>query len=76
MFDDPKAMEIVRPLIDEYIKGIIGAGSESAAEAISQEMTDSMLRYLPIHAILSFSAEAISVERIEETVRKLNGIEK
>lgn len=76
MFDDPKAMEIVRPLIDEYIKGIIGAGSESAAEAISQEMTDSMLRYLPIHAILSFSAEAISVERIEEMVRKLNGIEK
>lgn len=76
MFDDPKAMEIVRSLIDEYIKGIIGAGSESAAEAISQEMTDSMLRYLPIHAILSFSAEAISVERIEETVRKLNGIEK
>lgn len=76
LFDDPKAMEIVKPVIDEYVKGVMGEGNESAAEAISQEMIDAMIRYLPIHAILSFSAEAIPIERIEETVRKLNEIER
>lgn len=75
LFDNPKAMEIVKPVIDEYMKGVMSAGSESAAEAISREMIDSMMRFLPIHAVASFSAEAISPEWIDEIVRKLNETE-
>lgn len=75
LFDNPRAMEIVKPVIDEYMKGVMSAGNESAAEAISREMIDSMMRYLPIHAVSSFSAEAISPEWIDEIVRKLNETE-
>ncbi|MCM1308742.1 MAG: glycoside hydrolase family 3 C-terminal domain-containing protein [Butyrivibrio sp.] len=76
LFDNPEAMEIVKPVIDGYMKGVMSAGSESAAEAISREMIDAMIRYLPIHAVMSFSAEAISPELIDETVRRLNEMKK
>ena len=67
-------MEIVKPVIDAYVKGIMSGGSESSTEAISQEMIDSMMRYLPIHAIMSFSAEPVDPAGIREIVEKLNGL--
>lgn len=74
LFDNPAAMEIVKPVIDAYVKGIMSGGSESSTEAISQEMIDSMMRYLPIHAIMSFSAEPVDPAGIREIVEKLNGL--
>lgn len=76
LFDDPKAMEVVKPVIDAYMKGVMSAGNESAAEAISKEMIESMLNYLPLHAIMSFTADAVTPAQVEDIVRRLNEIER
>lgn len=70
---DPKAVEVIRPLIDamnatfrhEYDQ------DSAAKEAITDDMNDAMMNYMPLRGVLSFGG--LPGEVLEEILRKLNG---
>lgn len=81
---NPKAMEALQPLFGKAT-GNIGsseeearleenASEESAAakEAISEEMGDAMMRYMPLRGIVSFSGGFVSYDQLQEIIDKLN----
>ena len=47
-------------------------GKEAAREAISEDMTLAMMRYMPLRGAMSFGGGADSSERMEELLEKLN----
>ena len=46
--------------------------TETAREAITQEMSDAMLNYMPLRAVFSFSPGKVTKERLDEAIRDLN----
>lgn len=73
---DPKAWEIVKPLVE---KGIFGSekkeeDGDAAAEAISDEMNAAMVKYMPLRGPVSFGGN-VSMRDIQKLVDKLNSLE-
>ena len=79
---NPKAMEALQPLFGKAMGNLEvseedgekkeAAGSNAAKEAISDEMNNAMMRYMPLRGIISFSGGAISYDRLQEILDKLN----
>jgi len=63
----------VRDVIDA-MREFGGSGDETntAKEAITQEMADAMLSDMPLRAALSFSPGGITTERLDEAIGELN----
>ena len=74
IFKDDNARAVVSHLYQAYLEGELGPQSDGAIEAISNEMNDSMLENLPIHAVTSFAKAPITQAEIEEAVDKLNNL--
>ena len=74
---DPKAA----PIMKDYMKMTMeifgsedGQGeTEAAKEAVSEDMTLAMMRYMPLRGALSFGGGADSSRLMEELLKKLNG---
>ncbi len=70
---DPKAMEMMAPFMK---LGILETGedegSNAASEAISSEMQEAMMRYMPLRGLLSFSGGAVTMEQLQGMVDALN----
>ncbi len=74
----PAAMEVVRPLIENAVQGISGGDeerSDAAAEAITDEMNQAMMRYMPMRSLASFSGGALSYDQLAAMMEKLNKAE-
>ncbi|MBQ6514579.1 MAG: glycoside hydrolase family 3 C-terminal domain-containing protein [Clostridia bacterium] len=75
---DPKAAPVMREFM-EKTQNLFGHeeteqdGKEAAREAISEDMTLAMMRYMPLRGAMSFGGGADSSERMEELLKKLNG---
>ena len=75
---DPKAAPIMREFMEKTME-IFGHeeteqdGKEAAKEAISEDMTLAMMRYMPLRGAMSFGGGADSSEQMEELLKKLNG---
>lgn len=71
----PKAMKVLAPLMQQA-KQNMGNGdeehSEAAASAISDEMTNAMIRYMPLRSIASFSGGGLSYDEIAALVETIN----
>jgi beta-glucosidase len=46
--------------------------TEAASEAITQEMENAMLDYMPLRAVFSFSPGKVTKERLDEVIKELN----
>ena len=46
--------------------------SEAASEAISSEMGEAMMNYMPLRGITSFSGGSISYDQLKELTDKIN----
>ena len=70
---DPKAVEAIRPLITAMTATFCDEQDESSAasEAITADMNNAMMNYMPLRGMLSFGG--MSGEALEEVLRKLNG---
>lgn len=71
---DPKAMEVMKPLLDSIQGTLVPSGEESteaAQEAVSDEMGMAMMRYMPLRGALSFGG-AVSEEQMQELLDALN----
>ena len=74
---DPKAA----PVMKDYMKMTMeifgsedGQGeTEAAKEAVSEDMTLAMMRYMPLRGAMSFGGGADSGRLMEELLKKLNG---
>ncbi|MDE5596853.1 MAG: fibronectin type III-like domain-contianing protein, partial [Lachnospiraceae bacterium] len=72
---DPRAWEIAKSLIGKNVfGGGEDAGSDAAAEAISDEMAMAMMEYMPLRGPVSFQG-GVSMADVQELVDKLNALE-
>ena len=77
IFDDlmksPKAMAKLAPLIDGVKRSMgFGGESETASAAISNEMMEAMIRYMPLRTVGSFSGGAMSYDQLCALVDAIN----
>lgn len=75
LMKDPKAKEIMAPFMSIGIFETKKEENEAAAAAISAEMQEAMVKYMPIRGILSFGGGKVSVEQLQSLVDRLNGQE-
>lgn len=73
---DPKAWEIVKGIMS---KGLFSeeqgnSEGESAAEAMTQEMNDAMIEYMPLRGPISFGGQ-VTMADVQALVDKLNALE-
>jgi len=67
ILEDPEATEALKPLIEAIGSTLHPQhdGNEAAREAISDEMTMAMLKYMPLRGALSFGGGAIELTGIQ-----------
>lgn len=74
---DPKAKEILMPIIRQTMEIFSHeeheGTSEAAKEAVSEDMTMAMMNYMPLRGIFSFGGSGITREQMEALVRQMNG---
>ena len=68
---DEKAMQIIAPMMQLNIGGQQNE-SDAAAEAISREMMEAMMKYMPIRGILSFAGGKVTLEQLTGLLDQLN----
>lgn len=73
---DPNAVKVLKPIMDGFAVsfGSTGGGEDSA---ISNEVMQAMIKYMPLRSIASFSGGAISLDQLTGLVamiNQLNGI--
>ncbi|MBR5260540.1 MAG: glycoside hydrolase family 3 C-terminal domain-containing protein [Oscillospiraceae bacterium] len=71
---DPDAVAVLKPMLDQMSQAFAPSteDTDTAKEAISEEMSMAMMQYMPIRCIFSFSAGAITEEQINALLEKLN----
>jgi beta-glucosidase len=77
IMNDPKAAQIMRSFMEKTME-IFGheensAGTEAAKEAISEDMTLAMMKYMPLRGILSFGGADAEGE-LNALLEKLNSL--
>ena len=75
LMDDPEAMELLQPLmkIDFLEKKEDGDTTDAAAEAITAEMKEAMMKYMPLRGAFSFASGGVTPQQVREALDKLNG---
>ncbi len=69
---DPKAREIIKPLLAARTIGDHEEASDAAQDAISDEMNMAMMNYMPLRAMLSFGGSEETAAMIEALLKALN----
>ena len=67
LMEDENTTEAMKPVLEAMgsMFGNQGDGSEAAQEAISNEMTLAMIKYMPLRGILSFGGGTIELTGIQ-----------
>ena len=69
----PRAMEVLAPIMGLRAQGSDSVrGTEAAAEAITEEMTNAMFQYSPLRGMLSFNPGLITYEQLQALVDEIN----
>jgi len=68
-----KAMDIINEMVNmDELAGIANNdGSDSASEAITAEMQEAMMKFMPLRGVISFGS-SMTVKELEEVVERLN----
>jgi beta-glucosidase len=65
-----EAKKLIKPVLDAFNETF--SGSDNANEAITEEMTESMLKYMPIRGAAVFGNGSYTLDDAEKLVDKLN----
>lgn len=69
----PKAMAVLAPIVEEMAHGMgMGGDSETAQSAISNEMVEAMVRYMPLRSVASFSGGKLGYKELSALVDMIN----
>ena len=74
LLEDAEAKKVLEPYWDK-ISTALGGGadaSDAAKEAISEEMTLAMLRYMPLRGLRSFGGDSVAEEELQHMITLLN----
>ena len=74
LLEDAEAKKVLEPYWDK-ISTALGGGadaSDAAKEAISEEMTLAMLRYMPLRGLRSFGGDSVTEEELQHMIALLN----
>ena len=72
LMQDKKAREILEPMMKLDMVGGQEEDSDVAASAISSEMMEAMMKYIPLRGVLSFSSGKVSLEQLQGLLDQLN----
>jgi len=74
LMKSPKAMAMLKPLMDGMMQGMGGGAeeSEAASSAISKDMMEAMLRYMPLRSVASFSGGQLTYDQLSAMVNMIN----
>ena len=71
---DPRAWEIAKELVKNDLFGS-GDADSAANEAISNEMNEAMMRYMPLRGPVSFGDGSVTMADVQALVDKMNALE-
>ena len=71
---DPRAWEIAKVLAKNDIFGS-GDADSAASEAITSEMNEAMMRYMPLRGPVSFGGGTVTMADVQTLVDKMNALE-
>ena len=73
---DPKARAVLKPIMEESARKFAGdqgqGETDAAKEAVSVEMGEAMMRYMPLRALVSFGADEGTANMLEDVIRRIN----
>jgi len=73
---DPKARAILKPMMEaatsSYIQETSAEESQAAKEALNAEMSEAMMRYMPLRALVSFGADEETEKMLENIIHQIN----
>ena len=75
LMDDPKAMEVFRPMLDIYKKTMVGSGAGEADDgtpAVTDEMLEALIAFMPLRSLMSFADGQIKYDDLIALVDQLN----
>lgn len=75
LFKSEKARTVLKPLLDAMISGMLGSDetkSDVASSAVSGDMMQAMMQYMPLRNLLSFAPGVVSYEDLQGMVNMLN----
>lgn len=73
VMENPKAAEIVKGLMSQNMLGGSEEGGSVTSEAISGEMIEAMMRYMPLRGVLSFAGgSGVGAKELQALIDKLN----
>ena len=75
LMQDPRANTVLKPLLDGIREMFMPSDeeqSDAAQEAISNEMSLAMVKYMPLRSILSFAGEKADPGLIDQILKALN----
>ena len=74
---DPEAMQVLAPYLSQIQRAMTPGSedvSEAAAEAITAEMNNAMMNYMPLRGALSFGGGLFTEEMLEAVLHQLNNL--
>ncbi|MBQ7868484.1 MAG: glycoside hydrolase family 3 C-terminal domain-containing protein [Clostridia bacterium] len=73
LMKSPKAMAVLKPLIDGVMQAMgMSSESDTASSAISKDMMEAMIRYMPLRSAASFSGGQLSYDQLAGMVEMIN----
>ena len=70
---DPVKHDIMRPFLQSFAVTFPPEGDTESKEAISDEMVETMMGYMPLRAILSFGHGQFGADDLQALIDRLNG---
>jgi len=72
LMKSPKAMAVLKPILDGMAQNFGGGDSEAASSAVSKDMMEAMLRYMPLRTVASFSGGQLTYDQLSAMVEMIN----
>lgn len=70
---DPKANAVIEPLMNRMFQEMMPEDENSAgAEAITREMQEAMIQYMPLRAVISFGGGKLGWDGLNQIIAQLN----
>lgn len=70
---DPKANAVIEPLMNRVFQEMMPEDENSAgAEAITREMQEAMIQYMPLRAVISFGGGKLGWDGLNQIIAQLN----
>jgi len=75
LLEDPKAAEILKPMIDMFKQGMGAGESSDGSNTITDDMLQALIAFMPLRSMISFANGQINYDDLVKLVEKINEAE-